>query len=454
MDYTKEHLNICVVDDEEILRVTIAGDLKDMGHSVIEFDNPAEALNYIKSHSKIEVVITDIKMPGMSGLQLLQEIKKINHEICVIVITAYGTVKSAVKAIKFGAFDYLTKPFEPEELKNLINKIAEINCLRHRNKEFSEHFRTKYSISSYFGESDHVKKTKENIKLVADSNSTILITGETGTGKELLANIIHYNSNRRKKPMVKVSCAILSKDVFESELFGHTKGAFTGADKERIGRFEEADGGTLYLDDIDDIPLELQVKLLRVLQEKEIEKVGSNKTIKIDVRVIASTKANLMQLVKEGKFREDLYYRINIFPINLIPLRKRKDDIPILFNEFLKVYSQGKKIVVENNVLELLLNYDWPGNTRELKNLVERLVILSRNNIIDKSLIPSEITSPNFANLPVEMDKNLVELVRNVEITAIKNALEEASGNKNKAADILGIPISTLRSKMEKYDLF
>lgn len=446
-------LNICVVDDEEILRITIAGDLQDAGHNVIDFESPVKALEYVKHHPEVDIVITDIKMPQMDGVELLRKVKEVHPEICVIIMTAYGTVKSAVKAIKLGAFDYITKPFEPVELSNLIDKIAEINCLRKRNIEFKKHFKNKYELKSYYGESESVKKIKENIKLVSASDATVLITGETGTGKELIANIIHYHSNRSNKPLIKVSCAVLSKDIFESELFGHVKGAFTGADKERTGRFEESDGGTIYLDDIDDIPMELQVKLLRVLQENEIEKVGSNRTIKIDVRVIASTKADLNKLVEEGKFRKDLYYRLNIFPIALPALRERKNDIPILFDSFLSDFSNGRKFTVDEEIYSLLKNYSWPGNTRELKNLVERLLILTRDNNISKDILPAEFQTAEKLSHSAGDGNNLVEIVNNVEITSIKNALTSSDGNKNKAAEILGIPVSTLRSKMEKYGL-
>ncbi|VAX26797.1 Response regulator of zinc sigma-54-dependent two-component system [hydrothermal vent metagenome] len=452
-DYKDISLNICIVDDEEILRITTAEDLRDAGHNVVDFELPEEALKHIKQHPEVDLVISDIKMPQMNGVELLKKVKDFNPKICVILITAFGNVKSAVQAIKMGAFDYITKPFEPLELINLIDKVAQINCLKFRNKEYSNFFLDKYDIDSYWGSSERVKKIKEEIKLVANSNSTVLITGETGTGKELIANIIHYNSNRNNKPLVKVSCAILSKDIFESELFGHAKGAFTGADKERTGRFEEADGGTIYLDDIDDIPIELQVKLLRVLQENEIEKVGSSKTAKIDVRIIASTKADLSKLAEESKFRKDLYYRLNIFPIALPSLRERRNDIPQMFDSFLNDFPNGRKIKVDEEIYGLLKNYNWPGNTRELENLVERLLILAKNNHITADMIPAEFLNSDFNYKTNEKSGNLVAIVSNLEIQLIKNALAKSNGGKNKAAEILGIPVSTLRSKMDKYGM-
>ncbi len=452
MENSERKMKICIVDDEEILRVTLAQDVETAGHNVVDFESPLEALDYIKKNPGVEILITDVRMPEMSGLELLKKVKEINPHIFVIIITAFGTIQSAVEAIKLGAYDYITKPFEPIELLNLIDKIGELTLLQKYNREFSEHFQSKYDIDSFYGNHESVRKIKEEIKLVTEFKSSVLITGETGTGKELIANIIHYNSPRKKKPLVKVSCAILSKEIFESELFGHVKGAFTGADRERVGRFEEADGGTIYLDDVDDIPLDLQVKLLRVLQEQEIEKLGSSKTIKIDVRVIASTKADLKKLSDEGKFRKDLYYRLNIYPLHLPPLRERRDDIPILFDAFLKRYSPSKNIEVAEDVYDILKNYDWPGNTRELKNLVERLVIISREGKITAELIPNEFKA-KFAKPTKPKGQGLVEMVQNLEINLIKGALEKSAGNKNKAAEILNIPVSTLRSKIEKYNL-
>lgn len=448
----KKYFKICIVDDEEILRITLSDELRDSGHEVKDFASPLEALSFIQEN-EIQVLITDIKMPEMDGLTLLQKVLNINPEIYVITLTAYASVKTAVEAIKLGAFDYLTKPYDHSELEHILENIAELISLKKSNIKFSTLFSNKYNLSSYTGTSAYVQSLKENISLISDKSTAILITGETGTGKELVANIIHYTSNRSNSPLVKVSCAILSKDVFESELFGHEKGAFTGADKVRIGRFEQADGGTIFLDDIDDIPIDLQVKLLRVLQEGEIERVGSNKTIKINVRVIASTKKDLKELVKEGLFREDLYYRLNIYPINLLPIRKRKDDIKILFNRFLNEFAENVKYNVEDEVYTSLYNYNWPGNVRELKNLVERLVIISFDKKIDMKKLPVEYHSKIITNTSNEGKRTLPDLLSNIEIKAIKEALAKASNNKNKAADLLGIPVSTLRSKIEKYSI-
>lgn len=447
-------LNICIIEDEEILRETLKDDLTDAGYSVTAFEHPIKALEYITKNN-VEVVISDIRLPHMSGMELLPKIKSVKPQTFVIMMTAYGTIDSAVEAMKKGAYDYLTKPFKKEELLITLERVKELFALQKRNRNYQSHFSSKYSLENYIGESEFVKELRNTIQVVANSNSTVLITGETGTGKELVANLIHYNSPRKNQPLIKVSCAILSREVIESELFGHEKGAYTGADKQRIGRFEAADGGTIYLDDIDDIPLEIQVKLLRVLQEQEIERVGNNVPIKIDVRVIASTKKNLLDLIKQGKFREDLYYRLNVIPIHIKPLRERKEDISPLFKHFIYHFSENRNISIDNEIYNMLASYHWPGNVRELKNLAERLVIMCKNDLVTPSSLPSEM----FAKVDVDLErmcnegKTLNEILEEVEIKLIKNALVRTNNNKAKAAELLGLPPSTLKSKIEKYGI-
>jgi DNA-binding NtrC family response regulator len=446
-------MKIFIVEDEKILRISLIDELQDAGYEVVGFENPNEALEKIQSQ-EVDVVLTDIKMPGMDGMELLEKIKQKNEQITVIMMTAFGSVDSAVEAMKKGAYDYLTKPFHTDELLLILNRLKEIKSIKNENRQFKQEISQKYSIEAFVGVSQAAKKTKDMIKIVAESDASVLITGETGTGKELVANIIHYNSARKDKILVKVSCAILARDVFESELFGHEKGAFTGAFKERIGRFEQANGGTIYLDDVDDIPLELQVKLLRVLQEKEMERVGGNKTIKINTRVIASTKADLRKLAQEGKFREDLYYRLNVFPIHLLPLRERREDIPLLIDYFLKQIAPNKNYYVSPQTLEYLKNYTWPGNVRELKNVVERLVLLSKENEIKVDLLPAEILQNDCFGSELSLGQlPLDQILMNVERKLIWDALEQANGNQTRAAQILQIPPSTLRSKMKKYNL-
>ena len=446
-------LSICLVDDEEILRVSLRDDLIDAGYIVRDFDDPVSALNFLRV-SRVDVVISDMRMPGMDGLELLSRVKSIDPGIFFVIMTAYGSVGNAVEAMKTGAYDYIMKPFSKDELILLLKRIEELSGLRRRNREFTDVLRDQYNCNAFVGISEFTKNLKETLKVVASSNSTVLISGETGTGKELLANLIHYNSPRRDKPLVKVSCAILSREVIESELFGHEKGAFTGADKQHIARFEKADQGTIYLDDIDDVPLDVQVKLLRVLQEQEIERVGGNESIKIDVRVIASTKADLLKLSREGKFREDLYYRLNIIPVDLKPLRERREDIAPLFDHFIKQFAGDRHLKIEDEVYDVIWSYSWPGNTRELKNLAERLAILSTDERITVSKLPQE-----FFNISTVLDnidcagKSLNEILDSIEKRLIKSALTKSGGSKSKAADLLGVPPSTLKSKIEKLQL-
>jgi transcriptional regulator with GAF, ATPase, and Fis domain len=326
--------------------------------------------------------------------------------------------------------------------------------VKEENKILRSQVSRKFDPTSFIGRSDETQKVFDLVKIIANKSTTVLITGETGTGKELLTSIIHHNSNRSKRAFIKVSCAILSRELFESELFGHVKGAFTGADIPKTGRFEMANNGTLYLDDIDDIPYDLQVKLLRALEEGEIEKVGGSETLKIDVRVIASTKKDLKQLVTEGKFREDLYYRLNVFPINLPPLRERPGDIALLAQHFVKEFSQGSPITLDAEVIEILKQYPFPGNVREIKNLMERLVLLSTDGVITKRIIPMEVRFPGkphtcfyFENKPLE------DILREVETNAIRDALMRSGGNKAKAAQILSVPASTLKSRIDKLKL-
>ncbi len=448
-------LKILIVDDERIVRVTTADDLRDTGYNVREFSSPLAALQHLsETDSSVDIVITDLKMPNMDGLEFLARIKKINPDIFVLLMTAHATVQTAVSAMKLGAYDYISKPFEIDELLLTIARIKEIKEVKDENRQLRFQVRKQFDLTSFIGLSEATNKVFDLVKIIADKSTTVLIVGETGTGKELLTNIIHFNSNRSHKPLIKVSCAILSRELFESELFGHEKGAFTGAEKAKIGRFEMAQSGTLYLDDIDDIPYDLQVKLLRALEEGEIERVGGSETIKLDVRVIASTKKNLKDMVAEGKFREDLFYRLNVFPINLPPLRERPGDIAVLAKHFASEFAGGTQITIDSEVIEILKQYPFQGNVREIKNLMERLVLLSKNGAIDKTTIPIDVRFPGkphtcfyFENKPLD------EILKEVEVNAIRDALMRSGGNKAKAAQILSIPASTLKSRIEKLRL-
>jgi two-component system, NtrC family, response regulator len=444
---------IWVVDDEKIIRVTLSDDLRDAGYDVREFSNAGSVFQILPEETP-DVIITDLKMPGIDGIELLVKIKQIKPEITIIVMTAYGTVENAVKAMKLGAYDYMTKPFDKEEVLLMLDRIIEVDSIRKENKILRKKIGKQYDFSSYVGDLELNNELFELLQMVADKDSTVLVTGETGTGKELITNILHYNSCRKAKPFVKVSCAILSREIFESELFGHVKGAFTGAESDKLGRFEMANGGTLYLDDIDDIPYDLQVKLLRALEEREIERVGSSQTIPIDVRVIASTKKDLRNLASKGKFREDLFYRLNVFPINLIPLRERKKDISKILAYYLNHFSNGTQYKINPSAISCLMDYQWPGNVRELKNIAERLTIMAGDGKIELSHIPLEVRNNQQIEInPLSNDKPLNELLAEVEFLAIQGALEKSKYNKSKAAELLRIPPSTLRTKMDKYNM-
>jgi len=444
---------IWVVDDERIVRVTLADDLRDAGFVVMEFANANSALLELND-SIPDIIITDLKMPGLTGLELLNQVKSRYPQIFIIVMTAYGTVENAVEAMKMGAYDYLTKPFNNDEVLITINKIIELCEIRKENRVLRKRINENYDFSRYIGNLESNKNLFDQIKLVARKDSTILVTGETGTGKELITNIIHYNSTRKHKPIIKVSCAILSREIFESELFGHVKGAFTGADSEKIGRFEAADKGTLYLDDIDDIPFDLQVKLLRVIEQREVEKVGCSSSIPVDVRIIASTKKDLKELVQEGKFREDLFYRLNVFPINLAPLRDRKKDIEEIFSYYFEKYSGHSKIELDDEIISLLEDYNWHGNVRELKNIAERLAIVVNDGKLRLEDMPIEIQNHQELNICSKIgNKPLDKILADIEVDSIMCALKRSKYNKKKAAEILGIPPSTLRTKMNKYDI-
>ncbi|MCK5537094.1 MAG: sigma-54-dependent Fis family transcriptional regulator [Bacteroidales bacterium] len=446
-------MRIYVVDDERIIRVSLADELKDAGYEVFEFAHANPALMQMQSVVP-DIIISDLKMPDINGIDFLKKVKKINSNIYMVLMTAYSSVSTAVEAMKLGAYDYVEKPFDNEKMLIIIERIIELMQVKDENKKLKIKLKQNYDFSAYVGKSKRVNEIFDLVKIVAQKQTSVLLIGETGSGKELLTNIIHYNSSRNKKPLIKVSCAILSREIFESELFGHEKGAFTGSIAEKIGRFEMANGGTLYLDDIDDIPLDLQVKLLRALEEREIEKVGGGKIVKIDIRLIASTKKDLRKMVDDGKFREDLFYRLNVFPINLPPLREKPEDIVSLTKHFVSIFSEDNEKQIDDEVFEVLKKYPFPGNVRELRNLSERLTLLSMDNKIDVETIPYEIKFPGFKPTCFSFnDKTLNEILEEVEKNAILDALHKTHGNKTKASEILGLPASTLKSKITKLNI-
>lgn len=446
-------MKILVVEDEDILRISIGDDLKEAGFEVSLSKSPLLALDLLEKED-FEVALVDYKMPEMNGIELLTKIKQIQPNCLVIIMTAFGTIQTAVEAMKLGAYDYITKPFSNEELILTLKRIAEVQSLKRENIELREQLKERYNFHKIIGKSKSMQQIYNLLSIVANSDSTVLITGETGTGKEMVSDAIHYMGSRQDNPYIKVSCALFSKDILESELFGHEKGAFTGATQEKKGRFELADRGTIFLDDVDDIPLELQVKLLRVLQHSEFERVGGTETIKVDVRVIATSKANLLEKVKKEEFREDLYYRLNVVPIHLPPLRERKKDIPLLIKAFVEKYSSNKPMRITSQSMDYLLNYNWPGNVRELENLMERLAVTASGGNITPSYLPPEVILEEICPEEVCIEGNSFEdIMRCNEFKLIKRALDMAGGNKAKAARLLKLKPSTLRSKIEKYKL-
>ena len=443
-------MRILIVDDEEIQRITIQDELTDAGHDVEICNSGQDAIRVLEKEV-FDVIITDYKMPKLNGVELLRHIKteKISGE--VLIMTAFAAIENAVESIKLGAYDYITKPIEYESLIITLAHIDNLNKLNKENQNLREQLQESQSFGKIIGKSKGMQKIYGQIKVVASENASVLITGETGTGKEIIANSIHQNSNRSKKPYVKVSCAALSRDLLESELFGHEKGAFTGAVKRKIGRFEKASQGTIFLDEVDDIPIDLQVKLLRVLQEKTLERVGGSESIKIDVRLIASTKVDLRDLVEKGQFRSDLFYRLNVFPIEIPPLSHRRDDIPILFEHFLKMYSKNITSA-DKETISILMDHEWEGNVRELKNLAERLSIVCKSNPIIPENLPHEILTKNKRYHDTKQKKlpavSLYDSINEVEQRFIQEALLTSDGNKAEAARLLGIPASTLKSKL------
>lgn len=453
-----DNYNILVVEDNSTMLLGIKETLKRESFNVCDFDNGIDAAEF--TDKKIAIAILDLKMEPIDGIETLRKIKLKNPSIKVLMISAYGTVDDAVKAMQLGASDFLTKPFSPEELRIRINNLVgeikkeeEISTLIERNKILTDEINEGYE--NIIGESDVIKSIFETIERVAPSDSTVLIQGESGTGKELVARAVHRKSSRADKPFIKLNCGSLNENLLESELFGHDKGAFTGALKDKKGRFELADKGSLFLDEVGDLPAAMQVKLLRILQEGEYERVGGESTLKTDVRIIAATNSDLKKLIGSGQFREDLYYRLCVIPIILPSLRERKEDIPLLVNYFLTEYSfkfrQPAKSISREG-LELLSNYYWPGNVRELENLIERLVVITSESEIPVELIAHHLSGSlsnkrNLDSLP--LDNALFSFEKQMIMQAMKNC----NGVKNKAAKMLGIKTSALYYKLEKFGL-
>ncbi len=470
---------IIVVEDEQGILDTLTGFLTAKGYEVDPFIDAISALPALKNNG-YDVLITDIKMPKIDGLQIINFIQKEYLNTLGIVITGYASLETAVAAMRCGAFDYISKPFKSEEVlaivesamqyakllagdnipkkltskANLLRRFSESRVVR-ENTLLRSFLKDKYKFENMIGVSLSMQKVFELIEKVADTNATVLITGESGVGKELVARAIHFNSSRRDKPLVVVNCGAIPEALLESELFGYEKGAFTGAVATRLGRFELADGGTIFLDEIGDMSFNLQVKLLRAIQERAFERIGGSKTIDVDLRIIAATNHDLDALVREGKFRDDLYYRLNVVPINIPPLRERKQDVPLLYAHFLERSNAVNNAGVEgfsDETMEVLLEYDYPGNVRELQNLVERLVVLKKTGIIRIEDLPEKFYSPrqNKERVGLDLARGYDTLVSEFEQSLILKALDETNGVKSKAAQILSMNRTTLIEKMKR----
>ena len=443
---------ILIAEDNESLRRVIEYNLSNKGYRVLLANNGNEALNIFKSED-VDIVITDLQMEKVDGLELLEEIKRLKSNALVIMITAHGSIETAVKAMKLGAYDYITKRFSRDELQIIIEKALNLQSLMSENIRLRQELADRFSLGNIVGASSKMKRIYDMVARVAKSDSTVLLQGESGTGKELIARAIHFNSSRAKKPFITVNCSAIPETLMESELFGHVKGAFTGAVKDRIGKFEAAEAGTIFLDEIGDIRKDLQVKLLRVLQEKSIDKVGSTQDINVDVRVIAATNILLETAIEKGRFREDLFYRISVIPILLPPLRERKDDIPLLVQHFMAKHD-GKDCKILPEVLDVLNHYDWPGNVRELENIIERTIVLKKeDNVISPEDIPDHIKIKQLrSQMSLEIPDEGVKL-EEIEKALIINALNKAEQNQTRAAELLNISRQTLIYRMQKYDI-
>ncbi len=441
-----------VVDDERTQLEFVGGFLSKAGFEVVLMESAVRALKRFREEP-FDLVLTDQRMPEMSGLELLKQCRGVDPEVAIVILTAYGSIETAVAAMKEGATDYLTKPLNLEELLLRIERVRRSHQLVRENTELREALQDRHRIEGIIGESGQMQEVLDLVRRVAPSDATVLLRGESGTGKELVAKAIHYASDRRGGSLVKVNCAALPENLLESELFGHEKGSFTGAFATRKGRFEVADKGTLFLDEIGDLPAHLQAKLLRVLQEKEFERVGSNRAIASDVRIITATHMDLEQRMRDGSFREDLYYRLNVVTILLPPLRERRQDLPALIDHFLRKFAEknGKNIQgFSREAREALLRYDYPGNVRELENLVERAIVLTRDDVIGLGELPLTIKETRAAT---NNQTNLSAVVEGMERRMIVDALRNAGGIQTKAADSLGISERALRYKLRKYGL-
>ena len=448
------HWPILVVDDEEVMRESLAAWLREDGYTVDTANSGAEAVEKARSLD-YAIYFVDLKMPGgIDGIETMMEVRKIHSEASIIIVTAYATVDTAITAMKEGAQEYIVKPCNPEEISLLVGRIIKVKNLQRENTILRKKLTKQYRFHDIISKSPAMLKIFDLVRDVASLRSTVLIQGESGTGKELIARAVHFSGDRTNKPFIGVSCAALAETLLESELFGHEKGSFTGAVSQRMGKFELANGGTIFLDEIGDISPKLQVDLLRVLQERTFYRVGGTEELEVDVRVIAATNVDLARAVREGKFRDDLFYRLNVISIHIPPLRERKEDIPLLVDTFLErlVHELGKEVTgISEGALRILMNYDWPGNVRELENALERAIVTAKSKLITEEDCAFISSSPSGEaekwNVPTDMT---LEQAENSIITA---TLKRTNGNISEAAGILGIDRSTLYDRLKKYNL-
>jgi len=448
---------ILLVDDEPAQITSIKSFLKRRNYTVLSANSGTDGLKIFKQ-GNIDLVFTDFRMPDMNGLEVVRAMSAVNPQIPVVVITAFSDTADAVRVMKEGAFDYLPKPVDLDELELLVKKAKERCYLLSENKLLKEQLQEKYRFDSIISQSGAMEEVLNTAGRVAKSKATVLIRGESGTGKELIAKAIHYGSDRKDKPLITVNCSALAENLLESELFGHEKGSFTGASSRRIGRFEQADGGTLFIDEVGDIAPLTQVKLLRALQFGEFQRVGGTETIKVNVRVITATNRHLEEMIRQEFFREDLFYRINVVTITIPPLRERKTDIPILTDHFIKKYARenGRKISgISKEAQDYLMRYHFPGNIRELENIIERAVVLSREEMITTADLPTGlgISSERLILDPLNFADSYSEKVSAFERAMIEQALEQKKGNQSQAAKLLGISERHLRSRMQKLEM-
>ena len=448
---------ILILDDEENMLHMLKTILTKEGYEIVTATNGIEGLKKIESNS-FDTILCDLRMPEMDGLSFLKATREKNIQSTTIMMSAYGTIDMAIEAMKLGAYDYISKPFKPDEIILTLRKAEEREKLRKENILLKKEIKKEFGFENIITKNDKILQIFETIHKISDYDTSVLITGESGTGKELVAKAIHHNSTRSSKPFIAINCGAIPENLLESELFGYVKGAFTDAHQNKKGLFEEANGGTLLLDEIGELPSTLQVKLLRALQEGEVRKIGDTKHIKLDVRIIAATAKNLVQEARKGTFREDLFYRLNVIQIDIPPLRERREDIPLLVNHFIKRYREKHNLKAKNissAALNLLLEYDWRGNIRELENAIERSVILSEGSRIEVSVLPSDIRKSE-AGKENEVDSDeysIKKMHRIMEEQLIRKALEKRGGNRTQASKLLEISHPALLSKMKNFGI-